>query len=131
MYDSVKQFAKALEGLINAKHITTAILSCDLEDKWQFGDSLANFMKIVSRILIVGTINERNVVLFKVKTNGITGDIKFHARSGLRTGLKLDILELEYEGFKLVIGKFNNSTESINCECCCLSGWQLDFAGQG
>lgn len=49
MYDSVKQFAKALEGLINAKHITTAFLSCDVEDKWQFGDSLANFMKIVSR----------------------------------------------------------------------------------
>ncbi|XP_074594832.1 glutamate receptor ionotropic, kainate 2-like [Brevipalpus obovatus] len=80
MYDAVKQFAKALEGLIKPHNdLRTAILSCDSEDKWQYGDGLTNFMKIV-------------------KTRGVTGDIQFDHRQGLRSDAKLDILELKTGG---------------------------------
>ena len=48
MYDAALLFATALGELDRSQDIETAVLSCDSELTWQHGNSLINYMKLVS-----------------------------------------------------------------------------------
>ena len=48
MYDAALLFATALGELDRSQDIETAVLSCDSELTWQQGNSLINYMKLVS-----------------------------------------------------------------------------------
>ena len=48
MYDAALFFATALSELDRSQDIQTAALSCDSELTWQHGNSLINYMKLVS-----------------------------------------------------------------------------------
>ena len=52
MYDAALLFATALGELDRSQDIETAVLSCDSELTWQHGNSLINYMKLVSRGLM-------------------------------------------------------------------------------
>ena len=49
MYDAALLFATALGELDRSQDIETAVLSCDSELTWQHGNSLINYMKLVSQ----------------------------------------------------------------------------------
>ena len=49
MYDAALLFATALGELDRSQDIETTVLSCDSELTWQHGNSLINYMKLVSR----------------------------------------------------------------------------------
>ena len=48
MYDSALLFATALSELDRSQDIETTALNCDSEQTWQHGNSLINYMKLVS-----------------------------------------------------------------------------------
>ena len=48
MYDSALLFATALSELDRSQDIETTALTCDSEQTWQHGNSLINYMKLVS-----------------------------------------------------------------------------------
>ena len=48
MYDAALLFATALSELDRSQEIETAVLSCDSEQSWEHGNSLINYMKLVS-----------------------------------------------------------------------------------
>ena len=52
MYDAALLFATALGELDRSQDIETAVLSCDSELTWQHGNSLINYMKLVSQGLM-------------------------------------------------------------------------------
>ncbi|RWS06259.1 glutamate receptor: ionotropic kainate 2-like protein 3, partial [Dinothrombium tinctorium] len=82
MYDSVKLLAKTLHDLDRSQPINVKPLSCDSEDPWQYGITLTNYMRMIT-------------------VKGLTGDIKFDD-NGLRTDVKLKLLELTREGLRAV-----------------------------
>ena len=53
MYDAALLFATALSELDRSQEIETAVLSCDSEQSWEHGNSLINYMKLVSTQRIV------------------------------------------------------------------------------
>jgi len=69
-----------------SKNIEVSTLHCQTESFWEYGRSLINYMK-------------------QEDTEGISGRIKLDD-SGLRTYFDLDIVELQYEGFR-TIGSWN------------------------
>lgn len=71
IYDAVQVFARALTELDRSQDIQTSSLDCNLENTWQHGNSLINYMKLV-------------------QMDGLTGPIKFDAR-GFRTDFNMDI----------------------------------------
>lgn len=48
MYDAVKLFATALHDLDRSQAINIRSLSCDSEDPWVYGQTLVNYMRMVS-----------------------------------------------------------------------------------
>ena len=48
IYDAVHLFAQALHDLDHSQEINTSPLSCDGSETWQHGNSLVNYMKLVS-----------------------------------------------------------------------------------
>ena len=52
MYDAVQLFAKALDQLTKAQHITTTPLSCSKSRTWANGFSVLNYMKTVRTFYI-------------------------------------------------------------------------------
>ena len=48
MYDAVLLFAKALDDVSAAQQVTTNQLSCRNVNSWPYGNSLLNYMKMVS-----------------------------------------------------------------------------------
>ena len=48
MYDAALLFATALSELDRSQEVETVALSCDSEATWQHGNSLINYMKLVS-----------------------------------------------------------------------------------
>ena len=52
MYDSALLFATALSELDRSQDVETTLLSCDSEQTWQHGNSLINYMKLVSLLII-------------------------------------------------------------------------------
>ncbi|XP_015783422.1 glutamate receptor ionotropic, kainate 2 [Tetranychus urticae] len=104
MYDSVKLLAKALHDLDRSKTINMNALSCENEEPWQYGITLTNYMRMIT-------------------VRGLTGDIKFD-RNGLRTDVRLKLIELTNEGLKEVgewtsekrvqfIGNYSKTMEEI------------------
>ena len=58
IYDAVHLFAQALHDLDHSQEINTSPLSCDGSETWQHGNSLVNYMKLVS-IYVHFSINLR------------------------------------------------------------------------
>ena len=52
MYDSALLFATALSELDRSQEVETTLLTCDSEQTWQHGNSLINYMKLVSVVMI-------------------------------------------------------------------------------
>ena len=50
VYDAVQLFGQALTDLDRSQEITTVELDCSGSDTWQHGNSLVNYMKLVSQI---------------------------------------------------------------------------------
>ena len=48
MYDAVELFVKAIKALDNSTDVQISELVCQGEDAWVHGNSLINFMKLVS-----------------------------------------------------------------------------------
>ena len=48
IYDAVHLFAQALNDLDHSQEINTKPLSCDGSETWQHGNSLVNYMKLVT-----------------------------------------------------------------------------------
>ena len=48
IYDAVHLYAQALHDLDRSQEINTKPLSCDGTETWQHGNSLVNYMKLVS-----------------------------------------------------------------------------------
>ena len=48
IYDAVHLYAQALHDLDRSQEINTKPLSCDGSETWQHGNSLVNYMKLVS-----------------------------------------------------------------------------------
>ena len=48
MYDAVHLFARALDDLDRSQDVEIRPLHCEMDDTWQHGDSLINYMKWVS-----------------------------------------------------------------------------------
>ena len=50
MYDAVHLFAKALDEVSRAQEIAVTPLSCNKAKPWDQGNSLLNYMKMVSSV---------------------------------------------------------------------------------
>ena len=48
MYDAVQMFAKALTDLDRSQDVQTSSIDCGGRETWQHGNSLVNYMKMVS-----------------------------------------------------------------------------------
>ena len=59
MYDAALLFATALGELDRSQDIETAVLSCDSELTWQHGNSLINYMKLVSMQGVIVKLRSR------------------------------------------------------------------------
>ena len=53
MYDAVHLFSKALHELSRAAQIDTTSLSCTKSKTWSNGESLLNYMKMVSEAMLI------------------------------------------------------------------------------
>ena len=62
MYDAVQMFAKALTDLDRSQDVQTSSIDCGGRETWQHGNSLVNYMKMVSSLFHL-----RNVFIY---TNG-------------------------------------------------------------
>ncbi|XP_065566794.1 glutamate receptor ionotropic, kainate 2-like [Artemia franciscana] len=82
IYDGVVLFAKALHELDRSQDVNIRPLSCDSADTSTFGNSLANYMRLV-------------------EMEGLTGVIKFDTR-GVRSYTVFDIVELTEDGLNKV-----------------------------
>ena len=54
IYDAVRLFSKALHELDLSQNIDISPLSCDGQYTWKHGNSLVNFMKLVT-VTVTGT----------------------------------------------------------------------------
>ncbi|XP_054261557.1 glutamate receptor ionotropic, kainate 2 isoform X6 [Macrosteles quadrilineatus] len=81
MYDSVHVFAKGLAALDRSHVLRPANLSCELEQPWDDGLSLYNYIS-------------------SAVVNGLTGRIEFN--EGKRSNFKLDLLKLKKEELRKV-----------------------------
>uniref|UniRef100_A0A1B6EA31 Glutamate receptor ionotropic, kainate 2 n=1 Tax=Clastoptera arizonana TaxID=38151 RepID=A0A1B6EA31_9HEMI len=81
MYDSVHVFAKGLAALDRSHVLKPMNLSCDLEQPWDDGLSLYNYINAAG-------------------LNGLTGRIEFN--EGKRSNFKLDLLKLRKEEIRKV-----------------------------
>ncbi|UYV81859.1 hypothetical protein LAZ67_20002720 [Cordylochernes scorpioides] len=79
IYDAVSVLARAIDNLNKVKPIEFRPLSCDRSHKWDFGNSIINYIKMVH-------------------FDGLTGLIQFDSR-GQRSNFSLDIIELKSTGF--------------------------------
>ena len=61
MYDAALLFATALSELDRSQEIETAVLSCDSEQSGEHGNSLINYMKLVSTL---GTVYLYQIPVF-------------------------------------------------------------------
>ena len=66
MYDAALLFATALGELDRSQDIETAVLSCDSELTWQHGNSLINYMKLVSQGVNMYMHRKAHVMKFRV-----------------------------------------------------------------
>ena len=48
MYDAVRLFASALHDLDKSQAISIRPLSCDKEEPWTYGNTVTNYMRMVS-----------------------------------------------------------------------------------
>jgi len=87
IYDSVTAFAIALHELSSVQQVRQRPLDCSGENSWAHGNSLVNYMKMVSFV-------------------GLSGQVNFDT-SGLRTQFSLDLMELQMEGLAKV-GSWNS-----------------------
>lgn len=54
MYDAVKLFVLAMRALDNSTTVSISQLRCEGEEAWVHGNSLINYMKLVSEGVIEG-----------------------------------------------------------------------------
>ncbi|XP_066250677.1 glutamate receptor ionotropic, kainate 2 [Euwallacea similis] len=82
MYDSVYVFAKGLAAMDSGRSIKPTNLSCDIEEPWDDGMSLYNYLDSVSNL------------------HGLTGNLEF--QEGKRSNFKVDLLKLKKEEVRKV-----------------------------
>lgn len=100
-------YAQALHDLDRSQEINTKPLSCDGSETWQHGNSLVNYMKLVSYLYFTRYLQKliSRIFLLQVEMKGLTGTIKFD-QHGLRTDFTLEIVELKKDGL-VKVGYWN------------------------
>ena len=83
LHDAVLVVAAALAALDQAQVVHTRPLSCAGSNTWHHGNSLLNYMKLVT-------------------LTGLTGRVSFN-QQGKRADLSMDIVELQQSGLQKVV----------------------------
>lgn len=87
-------FATAIEQLGRDQVLPTKIWCDDPTSTWNKGYTILNFMKNVSKIMIIDSnISQIDDSSFQIKYDGLTGRIEFD-NAGLRSNITVELLEL-------------------------------------
>ena len=117
MYDSVMALAHGLAALDRGTALRLANLSCDIEQPWNDGSSLFNYINTVSFVQLLFCLFidsfidwiELNWIELnkwkKVEFTGLTGAVRF--KEGRRYNVTLDLLKLKRENLTKV-GEWNS-----------------------